>query len=244
LGGYAGVLARGVNNWSGARAWNVTLLRAFFSLLEYQESGMAMSFSNVLRGHLTVRSWVTLLERGGYRVTPLGIEELFDEVKFLPLSQYLALGLPPALRSLPDLLVTNSNVSWARLIEVKFRQRFDQEVAEELYSALTEQRKYWPDLYAIIMIGEPFVKEGKFHQDFVRVVPPSDTEKLRYNPPEGTYENERKRMEKVWDQLLTITKLFSSPPTCSAQEEKMRSNEFWTNADYITRAIKELGRIA
>lgn len=205
---------------------------------------MAMSFSNVLRGHLAVRIWVALLERGGYRVTPLGIEELFDEVKFLPLGQYLALGLPPALRSLPDLLVTNSNVSWARLIEGKFRQRFDQDVAEELHSALTEQRKYWPDSYAIIMIGESFVMDGRFHQDFVRVVPPSDTETLRYSPPEGTYENERKRMEKVWDRLPMITNLFSSPANCSTAEEKMKSREFWTAADYITRAIKDLGRIA
>jgi hypothetical protein len=204
---------------------------------------MAMSFSNVLRGHLAVRIFVTLLERGGFRVTRLGIEELLDDVKFLPLPQYLTLGLPPALRSLPDLLVTNLDVSWARLIEIKFRQRFDREVADELYSTLSEQRIHWPDSYAIIMIGEPFVRDGGFHQDCVRVVPPSDTEKLRYAPfPEECYENEQRRMESVWDRLPMLTTLFPSPTQCSIQEEKKRLQEFWAAADYVTRAIKDLGR--
>jgi len=39
-----------------------------------------------------------LLERGGYRVTRLGIEELFAEVKHLDLQQYLGLHLPLQLR--------------------------------------------------------------------------------------------------------------------------------------------------
>jgi hypothetical protein len=201
-----------------------------------------MSFSNVLRGHLAVRIFVTLLERGGYRVTRLGIEELFDEVKFLPLDQYLALGLPQALRTLPDLLVANPNVSWARLIEVKFRQRFDRETAKKLHSTLSDQRQYWPDSYAIIMIGEPFVKGGRYHQDFVRVVPPSETDSLLYSPPEGSYEDEHKRMADVWNRLPLITRLFAPPTSCSTPEEKARANEFWAAADYVTSAIRDLAR--
>ena len=203
---------------------------------------MTMSFSNVLRGHLAVRIFVTLLERGGYRVTRLGIEELFDEVKYLPLHQYLALGLPRALRTLPDLLVANPNVSWTRLIEVKLRKRFDQEVAKELHSILSEQRQYWPDSYAIIMIGDPFVKDGKYHQDVVRVVPPSETDSLLYSPPEGSYEDERMRMERVWNQLPLLTRLFASPKSCSTPEEETRARDFWAAADYVTRAIRDLGR--
>jgi hypothetical protein len=203
---------------------------------------MVMSFSNVLRGHLAVRIFVTLLERGGYRVTRLGIEELFDEVKLLPLSQYLALGLPEALRTLPDLLVANSDVSWARLIEVKFRQRFDREVAEELHATLSNQRKYWRDSYAGIMIGKPFAQDDRYHQDYIRVVPPADTETLLYSP-EGTYDDERTRMKSVWEQLPTIAKLLYCPSKSSPPEEKTQAREFWSAADYVTRAIKDLGRV-
>jgi len=42
-----------------------------------------MRFSSLLKGRLAERILVTLLEQGGYRVTRLGIEELFDEVKYL-----------------------------------------------------------------------------------------------------------------------------------------------------------------
>ena len=65
------------------------------------------------------RILTVLLERGGYRVTRLGIEELFEEVKYLDREQHLALGLPEQLRTLPDLLVTDPGVTWAKLIECK-----------------------------------------------------------------------------------------------------------------------------
>jgi hypothetical protein len=68
------------------------------------------------------RILVTLLERGGYRVTRLGIEEIFDEIKLLDQREYLDLGLPPALRALPDILVADPQVSWAALVEIKFRR--------------------------------------------------------------------------------------------------------------------------
>ena len=78
-----------------------------------------MDFVSVLKGRVAERILVTLLERGGYRVTRIGVEELFDEVKYLELPAYLRLGLPEALRALPDLLVADPSVSWARLIEVR-----------------------------------------------------------------------------------------------------------------------------
>lgn len=75
---------------------------------------------NLLRGRLAEQILTVLLERAGYRVTRLGIEVLFDEVKYLDLERYLALGLPEQLRTLPDLLVADPGVTWAKLIEVKF----------------------------------------------------------------------------------------------------------------------------
>jgi len=40
---------------------------------------MTLDFTNVLKGVVTQTLLMALLERGGYRVTRLGIEELFGE---------------------------------------------------------------------------------------------------------------------------------------------------------------------
>ena len=122
---------------------------------------MGMTFASLLRGRLAERIIVSLLERGGFRVTRLGIEELLDEIKYLPRDQYVGLGLPPQLRTLPDLLVADPRVSWARLLEIKFRRRFDDEVARELHGAISEQRQFWPESWALVMIAEPFVEGGQ-----------------------------------------------------------------------------------
>src|ERR1043166_4540366 len=141
-----------------------------------------MTFANLLRSRVAERILVTLLERGGYRVTRLGIEEIFDEIKLLSKAEYLGLGLPPALRALPDFLVADPHVSWAVLVELKFRRRFDDEVARELHATLTEQRVHWPDSHAVIMIAEPFVEGGRFHQDYIRYVKPRETDALNLRP--------------------------------------------------------------
>jgi hypothetical protein len=44
---------------------------------------MALEFTNVVKGLVTQTLLAALLERGGYRVTRLGIEELFGEVKHI-----------------------------------------------------------------------------------------------------------------------------------------------------------------
>jgi hypothetical protein len=218
---------------------------------------MAMSFTSVLKGRLAERILVTLLERGGYRVARVGIEELFDEVKYLSQDEYLELKLPPQLRTLPDLLVADATVSWAKLIEVKFRRTFDGEVAAELHDKLSEQRKYWQESYAILMIGEPFVEGGGFHQDFIRVIPPGQTdlltgplsieEYLSAHPECKGYEPFRHlkggRAEAVWNNLPMMTCLFTHWKACSTPEEKEQSIAFWTGADEITGALRSLARM-
>ena len=84
----------------------------------------AFPLPNVLRGRLAEQIVTVLFERSGYRVTRLGIEAWFDEIKHLDHGRYHALGLPEHLRSLPDLFVTDPAVTWAKLIEVKFRRSF------------------------------------------------------------------------------------------------------------------------
>jgi hypothetical protein len=184
------------------------------------------------------------LERGGYRVTRLGVEEVFDEVKYLGREQYLALGLPDGIRTLPDLLVTDPGVTWARLIEVKFRRRFDRRTAGELIDELTEQRRFWPESSAVILLGQPFFPDARFHQDFMRVVPPGESQILfeasRVNPAA----DESALMQLLWERLPMLTSMFHFRDfEHFGHEGKERGLDFWSSADFITAAIRELGRV-
>ncbi|MSQ11568.1 MAG: hypothetical protein EXR48_02545 [Dehalococcoidia bacterium] len=135
---------------------------------------MALEFTNVLKGVVTQTLLMALLERGGYRVTRLGIEELFGEVKHIDIQQHMGLNLPLQLRFLPDLLVAEKDMTQVFLVEVKFRKTFNQSTVESLHEELKKQHEYWPQAYAVIMIAEPFVTDGKFHQDHIRVLKPDE----------------------------------------------------------------------
>lgn len=198
-----------------------------------------MSFASVLKGRLAERIVATLLERGGFRITRLGIEELFDEVKYLDKATYIALGLPDQLRSLPDFLVADPSVTWAKMLEVKFRRRFDDEVARDLHAALADQRVHWPQAWAIILIAEPFVEGGRFHQDYIRLLAPDDLQKLLARPPRLQGEDDRHYAGRIWDGLPMLTKLFYQGHG-DDERSKKQAAEFWTGADFITAAIRDL----
>src|SRR5262249_8626761 len=113
--------------------------------------------------------------------------------------------------------------SKAYLVEVKFRSRFDDKATADLKAELDHQRKYWPTSYAVLMIGEPFVKGGRYHQDYIRVVGPDHTDSLvdsRFTP------------ETRWDGLGTVEKVFK--PQSGA------SGGVAGQADSITHIIKQL----
>jgi hypothetical protein len=199
-------------------------------------STTGMTFASVLKGRLAERIIVTLLERGGFRVTRLGIEELFDEVKYLDRQQYLKLGLPPQLRSLPDLLIADPKVTWAKMLEIKFRRRFDIESIRLLHSTLAEQRRSWPDCWAVILIAEPFLQGGRFHQDYIRLLGPNDLERLTptiWKPDDPQF------AENVWNSLPMLNKLFHGAHANDEAGNRL-AREFWTGADFITAAIKDL----
>lgn len=207
------------------------------------EIDRSMSLSAVLKGRLAERILTTLLERGGYRVTRLGIEELFDEVKLLPLRDYLSLRLPKGLRFLPDLLVADAQVTWAVLVEVKFRRRFDREAAAELYDTLSEQQQYWPEAWTIIMIGEPFHADHHFHQDYIRTIPPGKVDLLRNSAILNAEMEEGLRMRSLWDSLPMMTRLFRTDWERMSPEEQKREKNFWQGADYVTTAVKDLAKL-
>ncbi len=184
-----------------------------------------MQFKNVVKGQVTQSLLTTLLERAGYRVTRFGIEELFREIKHIDLAQYQSLNLPLHLRTLPDLLVAELDVSKAYLVEVKFRKGFTERAARSLHRELSNQRKYWPDTYAVVMIADSFVPSGRFHQDYIRVVEPGKTDWLI---------DDRWKLEQRWDALPHIQKVFG---------KFYRSLDNQQNADLITTTLRELSKL-
>ena|SRR3989337_4222181 len=161
---------------------------------------MTLDFTNVLKGVVTQTLLMALLERGGYRVTRLGIEELFGEVKHIDIQQYLGLNLPLPLRYLPDLLVAEIDMTHVFLVEVKFRRAFDQNAVESLHEELKKQREHWPQAYAAIMIAEPVVADGKFHQDYVRLLKPHEHDILLDN---------RLSLDQRWERLHHLQRVFT-----------------------------------
>ena len=202
-----------------------------------------MEFKNLVKGQLTQSLVKVLLERAGYRVTRLGVEELFSEIKYLSMEQYLSLDLPLNLRDLPDLLVAEPDMQKVFLVEVKFRKEFNELSMDSLYSSLKKQREHWPNSYAVIMIAKPFVDGGRFHQDCIRVLWPGMTESLNRN---GELNKQRfKRAEEsglpwnnpyeeVWNFLPTVTTSFRLV-------EGMAGG--FANADLITNTIKDLAKL-
>jgi hypothetical protein len=134
---------------------------------------------------------------------------LFDEVKGMDREQYIGLGLREQLRTLPDLLVADPGLTWAKLIEVKFRRVFTRDTADELVDTITDQRRFWPQSTAVIIIGQPFLEDARFHQDYARVIPPGETGLLKGPRGIDIPSDEGGAMELLWHQLPMLTN-FSS----------------------------------
>jgi len=115
-----------------------------------------MEYTNRLKGAVTQTLLKSLLEDAGYRIVPLGIEEVIREFKVLDKKEYLSLGLPDNLRKLPDFLVTNRKVSKAYLLEVKYRRSWNQRTRKSLEQQLKIQVKVWNPLYFMLFLGEPY----------------------------------------------------------------------------------------
>jgi hypothetical protein len=191
-----------------------------------------MYFKNHVKSQITQNLIKTLFERAGYRVTRLGVEELFDEVIHLDEAQYRGLNLPLPLRYLPDFLVTDENIEHAWLLEVKFRKDFGEFTIQSLYEELKRQRVYWPDSWAIILTAQ-FL--GRFHQDGMRIV---DSDKLECLNKwhHITIKWNSSFPESVWDELLPLNRAFLN-------FKHLSDNQNWQNADLITTVIRDLAKL-
>ena len=183
---------------------------------------VAIDFRDAVKAQITQAVLAALLERCGYRITRLGIEELFREVKFKELAQYREMALPEQLRYLPDLLVASPAENRALLVEVKYRRRFDDASARRLFEAIHRQRKHWPEAYAVLMISQPFGSHDRFHQDYIRVLPPHATDRLtdRFLPP-----------QERWRRLPRLHNVFKALSDSGGNRAL---------ADFVTHALKSL----
>ena len=82
--------------------------------------------------------------------------------------------------------------------------------AEGLAEGLHEQRRYWPHSTTVLILGTPFVPGGRFHQDYIRCLPPdrSPNELLKHTLADRhTYFD---TPEQRWEALPTLLKVFPS----------------------------------
>ena len=113
-----------------------------------------MDFSNRLKGAVTQSVIQALLEGAGYRVMPLGIEEILRELKALSRKQYMDLELPEVLRQIPDFFISEEKFDQTWLLEVKYRRRWDENVRAELKETMKKQIANWDSVYVALILGE------------------------------------------------------------------------------------------
>ena len=216
---------------------------------------MSMHFTNVVKAQITQGLVKTLLERAGYRVIRLGVEELFAEVIYLDQEKYLALDLPEPLRSLPDLLIADIDTNKTFLLEVKFRKELTESSAQGLYQELNRQRLHWPTSYAVIIVADSFVKDGRFHQDYIRILKPEKTEILNVDKLRDYSEVEQFDFKNLDDvsQIIWENHIFKTHGMRHVWDSMSPLNEVfdkfghktgnYVNADLITGVIKDLRQL-
>lgn len=195
-----------------------------------------MEFKNIVKGQITQTLVKTLLERAGYRVERFGVEELFNEVIHLDKEEYKKLSLPDSLRKLPDLLVADSDLQNAWLLEVKFRKRLTKKSAHELHQTLKEQFQHWPEAIALVIIAEHHNKwstnngGNRFVQDYMRIITPNNIEKL-VRPLNGnikaTFE------QRVWDSITEPQHIFTG----------LLERGVLKKSDSLIKTIRQLGEL-
>jgi hypothetical protein len=196
---------------------------------------MAMPFENVLKGRIVEAQFITLLEQTGYSVKRMGVESLVEPVKQLSLEEYHRLGVPLPLRKMPDLLVMTSDNSKFYMVEVKFRRVFDAETVSELVRSLRVQGLMWPGAYVAILLGVPITPSGRYHQDYIRVLPLAKLDRL-HRPRLNVCREEQMRM--LWESLPQLQHVFRY--FYQSSDNSVRGGQGQQNADTMARFLGKL----
>lgn len=154
-----------------------------------------MEYSNRLKGSVTQALLKSLLADAGYRVVPLGIEEAIREVTSLDKERYSALELPPVLRKMPDFFVADRELKYSWLVEVKFRNEWNDDVRRSLEAQLTEQVQAWSPLYVIVFLGTPAKRRDTYPSAWMGVA------KLSIKDGQLVVASESGDNEYMWDEI-------------------------------------------
>lgn len=178
-----------------------------------------MDYSARVKGSITQSLLKSLLADAGYRVVPLGVEEVVREVSNLDNNAYAALDLPNVLRRMPDFFVADRELSKTWLVEVKFRKEWNEDVHKVLGKQLRDQVKHWKPIYLIIFLGTPAKIIEGYPSAWIGVA------KLTYADDEIYVTSECGKEEKKWDDISwpyfsRIQKVFSKLDT----KEKWNGN--------------------
>ncbi|MBE0471931.1 MAG: hypothetical protein IBX55_20785 [Methyloprofundus sp.] len=198
-----------------------------------------MRLDNLIKGQVTQSMVKSILESAGYRVSRLGVEEIFTEVTHLDYKQYEELNLPIELRSLPDLLVATATIDKAWLVEVKYRAKFDEDTIKEIYNTLSTQFAKWPDTVVVLLIGSHprAEKPGRFIQDYMRIITKQSLNELikprdMFRMPDFLLANGFKAYESywIWEDLEKPQVFF----------KRLEAKSVLAKADAFIRTLKSL----
>ncbi len=110
-----------------------------------------MDILSRLKGSLAQAVVKAAFSHWNYRVVPFGVEETLREVTSLDLEQYRKLKLPVTLRSAPDFIVASLDMSFAHLVEVKFRSKWSDVVRKNCRHELQRQVKHWGPITVVFV---------------------------------------------------------------------------------------------
>jgi len=184
---------------------------------------MSWNFDDLLKGQVTQAILQSVLERVGYRVRRLGVEELIPEVRENGESPIYG-NLPEGLRFLPDFLVIDPDLGDVHLTEVKFRREVSDVALKSLVSEMARRRLCWPQTETVVMVAGAPNGRG-FHQDHIRVITADDWQKL-----EATDQSPPVRWERL-PQLQTVYRRLHG----SFDNQQI--------ADSVTRPLRDLSKI-
>jgi hypothetical protein len=168
----------------------------------------------------------TFLERDGYIVMPYGVEYALRSGGNLTHNQYKELRLPDQIRRTPDFLVISPKQQYWRLLEVKYRSHWNEQVRSDLKDALKAQASCWKEVYVLIAVKAP-AADGPAPENHIRVanVLIEDGDLVVSVASEASI---KRWDDVVWTDFCTITDSF--PECCS---DKFSHSRFRELAYYV-----------
>lgn len=113
-----------------------------------------MKYDNRIKGWVTQAITKALFEDAGYMIIPYGIEEIYREFSLNADVKQIK-SIPEAICKMPDFLLISPDKQRVRLLEVKYRNNWNEKVKNLMYAKLALQAKIYGEITLILYIGRP-----------------------------------------------------------------------------------------